>query len=94
MQSDGVLAKAADVVAAIIPEPVTPSDAPVPTSIAAVVFVALVIALKAVAAVAEEVNVRVVTPPTIDGVMVIFVPATKLAVVSCVTGVPPTWKVW
>jgi hypothetical protein len=42
LHCEGVLANVAAVVAAIVPEPVTPRLAPVPTSIAAVVLVPLV----------------------------------------------------
>jgi hypothetical protein len=57
-------------------------------------FVAAVSELQAVDAVVLAVNVSVVTPPTMDGVMVIFVPATKFEVNSCVWPEPLTWSVW
>ena len=56
-------------------------------------LVAAVSELQAVDAVVLAVNVSVVIPPEVVGVMVMFVPAAKLAVASCVWPVPLTWKV-
>jgi len=80
---DGVEARAAAVVAAIVPDPVTPNEPPLPIKRAAV-FVPAVIALKATEAVELAISVRVVTLPTRDGVQVIFVPHTTFKVGSCV----------
>lgn len=67
-------ADAADrLVAAIVPVPATPSEAPVPTSIAADVFVPPVSAENAVDAVLVALTVTAPVPPV--GVMVTLVPA-------------------
>jgi hypothetical protein len=74
-------------VAVTAPDPVGPKEHPVPQSIAAVVFVAPVMAENAVAAVLEAVIVTAPVPPTGDSV--IFVPA-----MSCETPPAPPPLDW